>query len=487
MGGGVAGLSAGCYAARCGYRTTILEMGQTPGGLCTSWRRGGYRFDGSVAGLAGTHPSLAIYRLWEELGVIDYCPLYDPDDFGSVVCSDGRLVTVYTDIARLESHLLQNFPADTMLIQEFAAALRACTKVDIAFKTDGGLRATSAGVRSTAKLLGSLPVLIKYARLTLREFCCRLTDPHCREVFNNLVHFGGPDLPLLTVLLPIAYAHRRATGVPLHGWLSFARAIERRYLELGGEIRYRAKVTGLVREDDRVSGVVLQDGSIVAGSRVMSTADGRFTHGVLLQEPKSLLAKLFDSGSLSDQPVQVNLGVRRDACEPGAITYLLPDKSFAAGRAQSRITAHTNRDPQAAPDGRAAVTVFLESGYEFWRVIADDPDSYQTEKRRCAELVIQAIESHKPNFSQSVEVVDVSTPLTRERYTGNWRGAMQAKRPDSSMIKSLLQSGPRYRYPSLEGFWMAGQWVEAWGGITTAAQSGRNAVRALCKKDGVWS
>jgi len=31
---------------------------------------------------------------------------------------------------------------------------------------------------------------------------------------------------------------------------------------------------------------------------------------------------------------------------------------------------------------------------------------------------------------------------------------------------------------------MAGQWVESWGGITTAAQSGRNAVRALCRRDG---
>ena len=34
------------------------------------------------------------------------------------------------------------------------------------------------------------------------------------------------------------------------------------------------------------------------------------------------------------------------------------------------------------------------------------------------------------------------------------------------------------------GCYAAGQWVESWGGITTAAQSGRNAVRALCRRDG---
>jgi hypothetical protein len=63
-------------------------------------------------------------------------------------------------------------------------------------------------------------------------------------------------------------------------------------------------------------------------------------------------------------------------------------------------------------------------------------------------------------------------------------GAMQARRPDSSLVGALLQRGPRYDHPALDGFWMAGQWVESWGGITTAAQSGRNAVRALCRKDG---
>lgn len=33
--------------------------------------------------------------------------------------------------------------------------------------------------------------------------------------------------------------------------------------------------------------------------------------------------------------------------------------------------------------------------------------------------------------------------------------------------------------------YMAGQWAEPWGGITTAAQSGRNAIKRMCRKDGV--
>ena len=41
IGGGFAGLSAGIYGQMNGYKTTIYEMHNKPGGLCTSWKRKG--------------------------------------------------------------------------------------------------------------------------------------------------------------------------------------------------------------------------------------------------------------------------------------------------------------------------------------------------------------------------------------------------------------------------------------------------------------
>ena len=482
IGAGIAGLTAGIYAARSGYRTTILEMGQVPGGLCTSWRRKGYLFDGSVAGLAGTSPEAPIYRLWRDIGVVDYCALYDPVDFGTVVAPDGRAVTVYTDIDRLEAHLLENFPVDAVPIGEFARALRSCARLHIPFRAEQGLAGLMADARMGASSLRSLPTMLKYGRLTLRRFNDRLQDPFCRQVFDNLVHFGGPDVPLLTVLLPIAYAHRRMTGIPRDGWLAFGRAVERRFLEFGGEIRYGARVERLETGGGAVRGVALAGGEVVAAERVLSAADGRFTRTVLLGEEDGAR---FDPSRVSDQPVQVNLGVAEDWSSSGALTYLLPDAPSAAGRRQHRITVQNKHyDPHAAPEGRSALTVFLESEYAFWKPLETERPAYEAEKRWCADLVIDAIGRHRPGFAETVEVVDVSTPLTRERYTGNWLGAMQAYRPDNGIVKALLQGGPRYDEPGLAGFYSAGQWVEAWGGITTAAQSGRNAVRALCKDDG---
>ena len=57
VGAGVAGLSAGVYAQKCGFDVTILESHNLPGGICTSWNRKGYLLEGGMHWLAGSSPS----------------------------------------------------------------------------------------------------------------------------------------------------------------------------------------------------------------------------------------------------------------------------------------------------------------------------------------------------------------------------------------------------------------------------------------------
>jgi phytoene dehydrogenase-like protein len=76
IGAGIVGLSTGCYARMNGYGATIMEMHTTPGGLCTSWTRDGYTFDGSIHNLDGTSPDSAFHRMWRELGVVPALPMH---------------------------------------------------------------------------------------------------------------------------------------------------------------------------------------------------------------------------------------------------------------------------------------------------------------------------------------------------------------------------------------------------------------------------
>ena len=62
IGGGLAGLAAGVYAQRNGYRTHIFEHSSQPGGVAAWWRRGGYHIDGGIHFLMGHRPGGALQR-----------------------------------------------------------------------------------------------------------------------------------------------------------------------------------------------------------------------------------------------------------------------------------------------------------------------------------------------------------------------------------------------------------------------------------------
>lgn len=69
IGAGGAGLGANCYAQMNGRHSRIFELHTIPGGLCTSWRREGFLFDGAVRYLVGTGAQTNSHVMWRELGV----------------------------------------------------------------------------------------------------------------------------------------------------------------------------------------------------------------------------------------------------------------------------------------------------------------------------------------------------------------------------------------------------------------------------------
>lgn len=53
-------------------RIIIIGAGMAglPGGVCTTWKRLGYKIDGRVHWLTGSAPGNGFYSLWKEVGVI---------------------------------------------------------------------------------------------------------------------------------------------------------------------------------------------------------------------------------------------------------------------------------------------------------------------------------------------------------------------------------------------------------------------------------
>src|SRR5512134_3920140 len=119
VGGGIAGLSAGCYGQMNGFHTRIFEMHKKkPGGLCTSWKRQGYTINGCIHWLIGSSPSDGYYRLWEELGAVQGREFVYQEEYGRIEAGGKRFI-VYSNIDRLEQEMKALSPEDSALIDEF--------------------------------------------------------------------------------------------------------------------------------------------------------------------------------------------------------------------------------------------------------------------------------------------------------------------------------------------------------------------------------
>jgi phytoene dehydrogenase-like protein len=487
IGAGIAGLSAGCYGQMNDYRTRIFEMHDKPGGLCTTWRRKGYTIH-TTHWLVGSGPEHDAYRFFEEVGAVQGQSMIDHETYARIEGKNGKALTLYTDIDRLEQHMLELAPEDKKVIAGFAQALHTFTRFQEPLEKPVELSGPIDNLKALGKMLPHMGVLGKWMGMTLRDFANEFTNPFLREAFGEaapIVFAFDPDVSIFFVLITLASMHRKVAGYPVGGSLEFARAIERRYLGLGGGIHYKSPVAKILVKNDRAVGVRLVDGTEHRADIVISAADGRTTLFDMLDGKyiDDKIQSYYDSLALFPSIVHVSLGVDRsfEGIQPSVLgdVYLLDEPVAIAGREWKWLAPHVyNFDPDLAPAGKTLVRVMLASDYEHWRDLRQDRERYDAKKQQIADQVIDLLDRRFPGLAALVEMIDVATPVTFERYTGNWQGSymgwlLAPKTINMRMSKTL---------PGLENFYMAGQWVQGCS-LMYAVVHGRHVNQIICQKD----
>ncbi len=485
IGAGISGLAAGCYACMNGYDVEIHESHTQPGGLCTSWQRAEYTIDGCIHWLTGSRPGNGYYRIWEELGAVQGRGMYDHDVYASMVGRDGRTVHLYADADRLEEHLTSLSPADTAPIAAFCKKIRKLARFPYPIGKPPELMGRWDGLRTLARYLPYLKDLTELGGLSLAEYATRFSDPLLRKAIANVLLDGS--LPTVALLMTLAIMNQRTAGYPLGGSLAFARAIERRFLDLGGRIVYRSPVDQIAERQGRVAGVRLADGSQVPADYVIAACDMRATLFTLLDGSRvdPVHRELLETGKTYPPGVLVSFGVDADLSDEISClgTYHeLEQPIQLAGIAQEFFSLHNySHDPSLAPPHKTVAGCLIPTRWSHWEPLLGDRAAYEAEKARVAESCLQLADRFRPGFAAKVQVTDVATPHTFARYTGNWQGTYM-----TYMLSGEFQR--KYRYipkvvPGVDGLYLASMWTNPPGGIPGAATAGREVAQLLCHRD----
>ncbi len=488
IGAGISGLSAASYLQRNGFDTEIFELHDKPGGLCTAWRRKGFTFDGCVHWLMGSGPSSNLHCIWEELGAGDLT-FVEWDEHVMARLPDGDTFTFFTDPDRLEAEILRLGPEDGKFAKLFSSRIRAVAKADMPAAFDRLSLGEMIHIAATMPAVGL--IFSKWMKVPLRRLIDDLKSERLRSAFRVLFGEAMDVFPTGALFMMIGFMAKKSGGYPIGGSLALARAIEARYLALGGHIRYGSKVDRIIVEASggkaRAVGLAGAWGES-RGDYIVSAADGRDTLDRLLAGAYKgcALDRAFESQKRYPSLLFLSLGLGHDCSGmPHSQTFELDEPLICEGGAlilKGLTLRLFNFDPTFAPAGKTSASIMIETfNDEYWTRLAEsDPAAYAAEKETVVKSVIGAVDRKINGFASWVEVTDLATPKTFIRYTNNWHGSYEGWLPTTI---SFGRKFPR-TIEGLEGFEMVGQWVNPGGGLPPCGLDGRRLAKKLCRKEG---
>lgn len=518
IGGGHNGLVCAAYLAAAGLKVTVLERRAVAGGAAvTEEFHPGFR--NSVASYTVSLLNPKVIRDLElarhglrivERRISNFLPL----EAGQYLKVGG---------GRTAAEVAKFSPRDAARLDAYAARLDAIADVlrDLVLETPPNV--TAAG------WLASLPELLRGARLGRRV--ARLDMRMRRELLDVFVKSAGDYLDAWFESAPIKAAYgfdgvvgnyaspytpgsayvllhhvfgevngkKGAWGHAIGGMGAITQAMAAAAAERGVEIRLSSAVREVIVESGRAVGVVTEGGETLRARSVVSNLNPRLLYGRLIDAsflPEDFRERIgrwrCGSGTfrmnvaLSELPDFTALPGRDAAEHHTAGIIMAPSLAYmdqayldakAGGWSKRSIVEMlipSTLDDSLAPPGRHVASLFCQHVAP----VLPNGASWDDHREAVADLMIDLVDSHAPNFRASVLGRQILSPLDLERTFGLvggdiFHGALSL---DQLFSARPMLGHADYRGP-LPGLYMCGSGTHPGGGVTGAP--GHNAAREI--------
>ncbi|NNK65440.1 MAG: phytoene desaturase [Rhodobacteraceae bacterium] len=425
IGAGMGGLSAAMRLGAKGYRVTVLDRLDSPGGRGSAIWQDGHRFDLGPTIVTVPH---VFEELWAACGrdfhqAVDLRPM---DPFYEVRWPDGSNFKACGDTDRMIAEVARLSPRDVKGYKRFLRDSEE--RYRIGFE---GL-----GRKSMHRLWDTLKVLPTFARLRadrsiLGHAKARVRDPRLRMALSFHPLFIGGDPAHVTSMYALVSYLEKEFGVhyAIGGVAAIAGAMVDVIADQGGLMRYGAEVDEILVENGRAAGVRLADGERLEADVVVSNADAGHTYQRLL---KSQPKRRWTDAKLKRQRWSMGLyvwyfgtkGTANDWPDLGHHTILngpgydgLLHDIFMKGRLAEDMSLYIHRpgvtDPTAAPKGDDTFYVLSPVPH----LGHANPVDWAREEAIYRKKVAAVLEGVMPGFEDKITTELTFTPETfRDRY-----------------------------------------------------------------------
>jgi phytoene dehydrogenase-like protein len=389
----------------------------------------------------------------------------------------GTPIRVYRDIDATEKHLLELSPEDAAEIKKLCNNVRKVKKLAMPVFNLRGVKMTKK-MRPPLSLLFSaisgFRIMKKFSQIPREQYLSRFKHEGIRGMLRATTTEISGVVPFFFTMGTLA---RGDGGFPEGGSLPFVGRIVGTFKSLGGELKCNTRVERVIVENGKAVGVIA-GGKRWDADAVFVTTDTMVADQLFDPPLKAPWLDKMHKVTVPTMATFISLGIDADLTkyQHGLIFKLSAPITVGPQTHETLSVNNYAADSAYSPAGKTAMTLTLDGDtYDFWKQ-ARQQDRYAQEKQTLADKVIAALSEHIPEMKGKVEVCDVATPLTYERYCGNWKGSWMTE-----MTPNMQMSEYPYTVDGISSLYFAGQRIMPPGGLPVALSTGRTAVQHLCR------
>lgn len=515
IGGGLSGLYCAALLSKRGKKVTIIEQHSTVGGLAAGFTRKGYYFDSSMERFMADNNA----------GYFDRLGIYEKLDFKPHTAAlniEGKIfrpknASEYFDIC------YELFPENKEGLMKFYNDYVR----DIALFMEVNAKTSPlsySGVKQISQFLKmfwdmlktrcykAIPLVNKAIDLDLEDTLSQYIDRNSKlfALLTGGKHFdifqknGRKNIATFVGAICSIYSMNKA---PRKGFQDLCDEIAKIAEAMGCEIITGVKVKRIIVENMKATGVeYLKSGKIntLPADTVINAADLRKAYFELIPQEyssKEVLHKIETSEITHAMPIMyIGLKVaphRVKECFAGMNEMVYYPKLIANNDTfeekdyykYAPLTFHATclHSSDHAPKGCTNIQVYLNSAPKGWLdnwgiIEGKKTEFYKEIKKMITEDVLKNLENIIPEVADRslIEVCELGTPYTIERYTGNTGGSHCGFTWDRNKNKMNSGLGKFHdKHENIRSLYFIGHWTGYLGGVTSAFWSAKHVAKRV--------
>ena len=502
IGAGHNGLVAAAYLAKAGKKVLVLEQRPIIGGAAaTEEIYPGFKYS-TCADVCRSFPPQILTDLELEKHGFKMLPL---DPVITVPTPDGQCLPIWRDEEKSKIEIERFSISDAAKYPSFAALVRKLAGFLQALHVNPPPELKNLGPSGLMPLLGlswkykgleksERRELFRVLPLSVKDFLDEWFETDVVKaalggsaLLGNLLapRSQGTALLFLSQQFFSAYGLFQSWGVPQGGMGALSNAVAQSAQRFGATIRTGASVARIIVNNERATGVALQDGEEQEASLIVS-AVGVNTTFLRLIEPTRLephfvlhVRNIRSLGvcakvnlALSEPPrwsfgggdVPAGNGIVQIGATLDDIERAFDDAKYGTYSKEPflQVLIPSLIDPTIAPAGQHVASILVQ--YAPYRLKDGD---WKEKRDELGKLVIDAISAYAPNFKSAILHSQVLTPLDLEEIyglpEGHYHHADMAL--DQLLFMRPVPGWARYRTP-IEGLYLCGAGTHPGGGVT---------------------